>query len=149
MVFMALISVLSFVLSMSAFSALHTFTLLAQANTCSLVISLVFLTVVNFHMSSVIITLSLMPFIHFSFSLSCISIYLHSVVFIMRWPIHSSAFSLCSLIRSQYYKDNGVSFSCGLKIHSELQTAPCWFYIFLVLCHLVFAKTAALLYPPS
>ena len=67
----------------------------AQANTCSLVIALVFLTAVNCLIISVIILLSSMLLLDCSFSPLCFSLYLHSIaLIILQWPIQSFALSI-------------------------------------------------------
>ena len=122
MPFMALDTLLSSMVSMSAFRTVYASTLLAQANTYSQVISLVFLTVVISHMIPVSIFVIIYPLISCPFSLLSFSLYSHSFAIILRWSIHSSAFSLCCLIVFMTY-----------RFHWVHQIAPCWLYIFLVL----------------
>ena len=121
--FMVLSSLMFYCLHKHFLCSLH-FQLLAQANICSLVISLVFLSVVNSHIITVIISSLFMSLIKCSFShlsflyihthLSIFSLYSHPVALILRWPIHSLAFLLCFLSNLLYWKDN-IVLHCGLK----------------------------------
>ena len=88
-------SLLSLVASMNPFYALCSSTLLAQTNTCWLVISLVFLNAGNSSITSVIISSLLMPL---KIALSVFHLFLlHSVALILRWPIHYLAYNFALL----------------------------------------------------
>ena len=73
------IELLLFVVSMSTFCALLTSTPLVQNSTCSLMISLLYLTVVNSHFISVIIFSLFMSLVNCSCSLLSFSLYSHSI----------------------------------------------------------------------
>ena len=102
--FTVLNSLLSFVACKYAFCTPWISTLLAHAYTSSLVIWLVFLTAINSHMISVIISSLFMLLIYCSFSPLSFSLYLLSFALILKWPIHSltvplSLLLVCSMAR--------------------------------------------------
>ena len=81
-----------------------------------------FLTVVNLHAISVIISSLFMPLINCSISL--LSLCLHSFDFTLRHLIHSSTLSLCSPISLQYCKDSIVSLCHGLNFSLNTSNNP-------------------------
>ena len=122
-------SLLVFVASRSAFCALCTCMLLAQANICSLVITLVFLTMVHAHIISVIVSSLFMPLINCSFRHLSFYLYSHSFTLSQKCPIHSLAYSPCCLISSEYCKDSMVSLCCGFNCSLSISNSP------MLVCH--------------
>ena len=78
------------------FCVLSVSALMVQANTCSVVITLVFLTVVNSYIIYVITSSLFMSLINCSFMSYLFSLYSHSFALIIRWSICSSIITLVS-----------------------------------------------------
>ena len=109
------------------------------ANTCSLVISHIFLTAENSHMISIIMSSLFMQLINCLFSLLSFSLYLHSFTFILRLPIHSSSFPLCSVISMQHYRYIIISLRCSYNFSLSASTSSMLDLHFSFFHHLMFA----------
>ena len=117
-------------------------TLLAQFNTCMLVISSYFYHIFHYFSHHVVISLSF-------------SLYLYSFALHHRWPIHSSKLSL-SLTYLQYCNDNIVTLHWGLNFSFNAQKALSFSSISIASCHLRFLQVwdfyilhSSLLWAPS
>ena len=107
-----------------AFHALCTSTLFSYIRTCSLVTSLIFLTVVSSLMMSVIIMSSLISFRDCSFMHLSFPLYSHSLALIFNWPIHSSAISFSFILSLHYCHDKIVSLCWSLNFSLHILKSP-------------------------
>ena len=117
-------SLFSFSASIITFQALSAFTLLAQANTYSLVISFVFITAVTSPTFSVIISPLFIHFLNCSFNFLSLSLYLFSSALILRWHIYSIIFLFCFVISLQYCNDNIDLLGWGLNLSLNTSNTP-------------------------
>ena len=108
---------LSSTASISAFCALYSSILLVQLNTCLLVISWVFITMVTSHKSSYTMSSSFMPLVNCSFSLLSLYLYSHSFSFLEN-------FHFVFLISLQYCKDKTASLCWCLHFSPSTLNSP-------------------------